>query len=319
MEFIQLKEVSKSFKDVPVLDNINLQIEEGDIFGIIGQSGSGKTTLLNMIAGFIEPTSGEVLYMSKVDNRYKNLTQNLSKIKKFIGYNPQHVSFYPKLTVKENLLHFGYLYGLKKETLMSNAKSLLAFTRLYQHRDKLAEELSGGMQKRLDLSCSLIHKPKFLLLDEPTSDLDPIMEDEIGNLIQEVNKQGVTIVVASHHMDFLERICTKIALIHKGKLKNYGNINAVKEPFLKEDMVINIKIRDNEDKERMIAFAKTLPIKKIVDQGHQLIIYPEDAERTLISLLQTVKRENLYLYDVDLRKPSLNEIFTRVIKEDKIE
>lgn len=315
VEFIQLKGVSKSFKGKTILDNINLTIEEGDIFGIIGQSGSGKTTFLNLIAGFTEPTEGEILYWSKVDHKPKNLNKNLHKIKQFIGYNPQHTSFYPKLTVKENLLHFGNMYNLKKETLYTNAKSLLEFTHLYLHKDMLAEELSGGMQKRLDLSCSLVHKPKYLLLDEPTSDLDFILQEEIAHLIQEVNQQGVTIVIASHHLEFLEKTCNKIAIVHNGKIKSYGNLDHIQKPFLKDDVVINIKARS--EKERIITMIRKLPVKKIIDQGHQLIVYPKDTEKTMLSLLRMIKKENLYLYDVDLRKPSLNEIFFQVANEDQ--
>ncbi len=317
MEVIELKEVSKSFRGTPVLDNINLKINEGDIFGIIGQSGSGKTTLLNLIAGFIEPTDGEILYIPKIDGKSTNLTKNLQKIKKFIGFNPQHTSFYPKLTVKENLMHFGQMYNIKKETLMTNAKSLLEFTRLEKHQKKLADELSGGMQKRLDLACSLVHKPKLLILDEPTSDLDFLIQEEICHLVQEVNKQNVTIVIASHHLEFLEKLCNKIAIVHNGKLKCYGNIGNVQKPFLKEDVVINIKVK--EDKEKIIRLIKKMPIKKIVDQGHQLIVYPIDPKKTMMALLDVAKTNDLYLYDVDLRKPSLNEIFAKVTKGYKTE
>jgi len=314
---IELKGVGKSFRGTPILNNVNLKINEGDIFGIIGQSGSGKTTLLNIIAGFTDPTDGEVLYVSKIDKKPINLTKNLQKIKKFIGFNPQHTSFYPKLTVRENMMHFGQMYNIKKQTLMTNAKSLLEFTRLEKHQKKLADELSGGMQKRLDLACSLVHKPKLLLLDEPTSDLDFLIQEEICHLIQEVNKQNVTIVIASHHLDFLEKLCNKIAIVHDGKIHNYGNIGNVQKPFLKEEMVINIRVK--EDKEKVIGLVKKLPIKKIVDQGHQLIVYPIDPEKTMLALLHAAKKENLYLFDIDLRKPSLNEIFAKVTKGYKTE
>tara|TARA_Y100000310_G_C20663657_1_gene806223 strand:- start:90 stop:1046 length:957 start_codon:yes stop_codon:yes gene_type:complete len=317
VEVIELKGVGKSYRGTPILENINLKINEGDIFGIIGQSGSGKTTLLNLIAGFLDPTDGEVLYVSKIDGKPTNLTKNLSKIKKHIGFNPQHTSFYPKLTVKENLMHFGQMYNIKKQTLMTNAKSLLEFTRLEKHQKKLADELSGGMQKRLDLACSLVHKPKLLLLDEPTSDLDFLIQEEICHLIKEVNKQNVTIVIASHHLDFLEQLCNKIAIVHEGKLKSYGNISSVQKPFLKEDIVINIKVK--EDKAKIIRLIKKLPIKKIVDQGHQLVVYPIDPKKTMMAILDAAKTENLYLYDVDLRKPSLNEIFAKVTKGYKTE
>ena len=314
---IELKGVSKSYRGTPILSNVNLKIEEGDVFGIIGQSGSGKTTLLNMIAGFIEPSEGDVLYKTQIDKDALNLNRHLHKIKKHIGFNTQHTSFYPKLTVKENLMHFGQLYDLKKKTLSNNAQSLLEFTRLEKHHHKLADELSGGMQKRLDLACSLVHKPKLLLLDEPTSDLDFMIQEEIAHLIQEVNKQNVTIIIASHHLDFLEKLCNKIAIVHDGKLKSYGNIGNVQKPFLKEDVVINIRVK--EDKEKVLRMAKQLPIKKIVDQGHQLVIYPTDPKSAMLALLEAVKKEDLFLYDVDLRKPSLNEVFAKVTKGYKTE
>ncbi|MEK6950490.1 MAG: ABC transporter ATP-binding protein, partial [Nanoarchaeota archaeon] len=171
MALLELKEVRKDFGANTILQNVTLSIEEGDIYGVIGESGSGKTTLLNILTGFLEPTEGEVLFLSKITHEPRNLHEHLHRIKKYIGFTPQHNSYYPKLTVKENLLHFGRLYGLNEELLINNIKMLLQFTGLFEHRHKLAEYLSGGMQKRLDVSCSLAHKPKILVLDEPTADL----------------------------------------------------------------------------------------------------------------------------------------------------
>ena len=141
MELIQLKEVSKSHKRKEILRGINLDIQEGEILGLIGQSGSGKTTLLNLIAGFMQPSEGNVSYISKIDHTPKSLHKHFHKIKKNMAFMPQHTSFYPKLTVKENILHFGQLYGVDKKTLVTNAKNLLEFTELYEHRNKLAEHL----------------------------------------------------------------------------------------------------------------------------------------------------------------------------------
>lgn len=227
MELLCLREVGKSFQKMPVLQNVNLIIEEGDILGIIGQSGGGKTTLLNLISGFIEPTEGEVLYHSKVFNEKRDLNENLNKIKKFFGFTPQHNSFYHKLTVRENLWHFGKLYGLDNDTLNNNISNLFNFTKLIDHQDKLADQLSGGMQKRLDISCSLVHKPKVLILDEPTADLDPILQKEILHMLVEVNKQGVTIIIASHQLDSIEQICNKVAIVHGGTIKSHGPINHI--------------------------------------------------------------------------------------------
>lgn len=307
MALLELKEVRKDFSHTTILQNVTLTIDEGDIYGIIGESGSGKTTLLNILTGFMEPTEGEVLFLSRITHEPRNLHEHLPRIKKHIGFTPQHNSYYPKLTVKENLLHFGRLYGLKDELLINNIKTLLQFTGLFEHRNKLAEHLSGGMQKRLDVSCSLAHKPKILVLDEPTADLDPVLQNEILLLLQEVNKQGVTIILASHHLDSIESICNKVAIIHKGHLHSHGLIDEVKKPFLKDYFTINLHPGDS--KEKIIQILKTLPLKKIVDQGSKLIIYPADIDTTIKSLLAYIKEENLYIHDLDLRKPSLAEIF----------
>jgi len=243
----------------------------------------------------------------------QNLNKNFNKIKKHIGYTPQHTSFYPKLTVQENLIHFGRLYGLPKNTILSNAESLLGFTGLSKHKDKLAENLSGGMQKRLDLSCSLIHKPKLLLLDEPTSDLDPVTQEEIVSLIQEVNRQGITVVIASHHLDSLEKICSKLMILHNGTVKSYGDVEEVRKPFQRENFAINIKT--GKDKEKILELLKKLPLISLVEQEHQIIVYPQDVEKVLPLLLKVVKEENLYLHDIDLRETSLNEVFAKLTQE----
>ena len=315
MEFIQLKEVGKSFNKSKVLQGVNVVIEEGDVFGIIGQSGSGKTTLLNMISGFLEPSEGEVVYFSRVDHTPKNLNKNFAKIKKHIGFTPQHTSFYPKLTVHENLIHFGKMYGLDSKTLETNAQSLLEFTGLKGQEKKLAEHLSGGMKKRLDISCSLMHKPKLLILDEPTADLDPITQEEIIDLIRDVNKQGVTVVIASHHLESLERICNKLAIVHNGQVKGYGQMETVLQPYMKDNFTFNVRV--GKDKDRLVNLVRRLPDTKIMDQGHQLAITSRNPELAMVALMRIIKQENLYLHDLDLHKPSLREVLTKIAQQEK--
>jgi ABC-2 type transport system ATP-binding protein len=310
VELIQLKEVGKQYKKLGILQNVNLTVNEGDIVGVIGQSGSGKTTLLNLIGGYIRPSQGTVSYFSRIDHTPKELKKHFHKIKKHIGFTHQHYSFYPKLTVKENLIHFGKLMGVKGPTLVENAVSLLKFTGLYEHKGKLADQLSGGMQKRLDIACSLIHKPRILLLDEPTADLDPILQDDIIRLIQEVNEQGITVIMASHDLQSVERICTKIAMVNRGTVYDFGHLEDVRRPFLKRNISINIET--GQDREKMIALARQLPVNRIIDQGHRLVLEPADASQTLHALLQLAEQENLSLHDIDVRRPSLSEIFQQI-------
>ena len=317
MELLKVKGVTKEYKNHRVLDDVNIIVEEGDLIGVIGQSGSGKTTLLNIMAGFIEPTEGEITYFSKIDQSDKNLHKNFHKIKKYMGFTPQHNSFYHKLSVVENLLHFGELYGIPHQTLITNIKSLIEFMHLEDDKHKLAEQLSGGMQTRLDISCSLVHKPKILILDEPTSDLDPILQKDVLNLLQQVNKQGVTIVLASHNLESIENICNKVAFIQKGKVITQGLIDDIKKPYLRDHFTITLK--SGLDKDRLLARLKTVPLQKIVDEGKTLIIYPTQVEKAVASLLTIIKEENLYLHDMDLRKPSLSEVFEKLAVQDQIE
>lgn len=315
MKLIELKEVSKKFGNNSILEEVNITIEEGDIWGIIGRSGSGKTTLLNLVAGFLEPTNGEVLHSFSVTEAPQSLHANLHKIKEQIGYAPQHNSFYPKLTVMENLLHFGQLYKLPKETLQNNIKGLLQATGLTEHQHKLAEHLSGGMQKRLDIACSLVHKPRILVLDEPTADLDPVLQKEIMNFLAQVNKQGVTLIIASHHLNLMEKFCNKVAIVHQGRVHSNGYLEEIRKPFLKDNFTISLS--PGENKERFISILKTLPVDKIIDRQQHLIIHPKNITKTITGLLTMIQEENLYLHDLDIRRPSLDEIFEIITQEIK--
>ena len=310
VRFIEIKGVSKKFGKDVVLQDVNLTIEQGDIFGIIGKSGSGKTTLLNLISGFLDPSQGAVSYVSSVDQSEKDLHDHFKRIKRHIGFTPQHSAVYPKLTILENLYHFGSMYGLKKETLQRNAENLLHFTNLFQHKNKISEQLSGGMLKRLDIACSLMHKPKLLFLDEPTANLDPIMERDIINLIKAVNEQGITVVVASHHLESIERVSSKFAIIEKGVVQSYGDMDAVRKPYLQD--TIRINVRAGKDNTKVVEIAKELDVSRILDSGHQITLFPTNTGSTITKLLQRLQDEGLSMDDIELRKLSLKDVFHRI-------
>lgn len=314
MEILQIKEVTKAFDNKIILDRIDFSINEGDIFGIIGQSGSGKTTLLNLLIGFYEPDEGKVLY--KLDHKKaKEIHKNLPEVKRKFGFAAQISSFYPKLTIKENLLHFGKLYGVKKSVIEKNKDNLLEFTELKDHQNQLAEHTSVGMQKRLDLSCSLIHKPKVLFLDEPTADLDPVLQKEILHLIKHANKQGITVIIASHHLNDIEQICNKVALLHNGKITTWGTLEKVKRPYLKKDNAIHIKAGGYHKK--LLRHIKHLPDSRIIDKGNSLIIFSPEIQDTLYRLIRLAHKEKIAFEDLDIKKPSLQEVFEIIIKKDK--
>ena len=231
---IQFRNIKKSFGKRLILDRVNLEINEGEIFGIIGMSGSGKSTILNLLIGYYEPEKGNILFYSYKDKKYKSAVKNIIELRKTFGFAAQDPSFYPKLTVEENLLHFGSLYGLPKKVLKENAKHLLELAELYDARKQLAQTLSGGMEKRLSVACSLIHNPKVLILDEPTADLDPIRRKETWELIKEFHKKGTTIIIASHFLSELEPVCTRIAILHNHKISVVGTPAQLRKHYHKK-------------------------------------------------------------------------------------
>ena len=181
--------ISKSFNGTPVIESADFDVNKGEIFGIIGMSGAGKTTLLNLLVGFLKPDQGDVVF-TLPDNSNISIVKQTDLVKKFFGFSTQSPSFYPKLTVIENLEHFGTLAGIPERKIRTRAKELLRLVGLSPAQDVIAEKLSGGMQKRLDIACALMHNPEVLILDEPTADLDPIMRKQLWQLIKDINKEN---------------------------------------------------------------------------------------------------------------------------------
>lgn len=216
-QVLVVKHLYKVFGKKIVLKNITFSVNKGDILGIIGMSGSGKTVLLKTIMNFFQPNSGQILYKGKP------ITKPTAK--KVFGFSVQESSFYPELTVKENLFHFGRLYRMTDNEIKKRAHELLKMLELHSAENKLASQLSGGMQKRLDIACAMIHKPEMLLLDEPTEELDLLRKNEVLKLINSINKKGVTVLIASLPLE-VEQICNKIIFIDKGAMVSTNDIKS---------------------------------------------------------------------------------------------
>ncbi|MFH0831855.1 MAG: ABC transporter ATP-binding protein [archaeon] len=308
---LKIENLKRNFGRKEVLKGISLDINEGEIFGIIGMSGSGKSVLLKTIVHFWKPTSGKVTY--------KNSDTKKFGFRKQFGFSTQESCFYPELSVQENLMHYGRLYGLKRKEIKERIKNLLAMLELEGCAKQTASELSGGMQKRLDIACSLVHKPKLLLLDEPTVELDPILRREVMNLIHKINKEEkVTILMASHLLGGIEAMCSNIAILHEGKAVKIGNPTKLREEYGKHEE-IHIRLASNNCGK----IAKLLEQKKRVlgidsiTANSILTIYCSDAEKILPQILGILKGMKEKIIDLHVSKPSLTEVFTSIIKEHR--
>ena len=229
-ELIQFKEVTKSFGKNVVLDSINLTIPEGKIVGIIGASGEGKSTILKLLASFYKPTKGEIFYKKKDIFRHKSI------ISKLFGLSIEDGSFYEKLSVKENLIHFGRLYGVKASILKKRVEELMNLVGLTYAKDTLAKNLSLGMKKRLDVGCALIHNPSILILDEPTADLDPLLREQMMHLIKQINSHGTTVILTTQLLLEAEDLCDTIAVLFNEKIIEQGTPSKINKKYDCKDL-----------------------------------------------------------------------------------
>lgn len=306
-DILDFRDVRKEFRKKVVLDGVNFSVKQGEIFGVIGLSGSGKTTLFNSLIGFLELEEGEISYFH--DNNKILITKDNDIIKKDFGFATQNSSFYPKLTTLENLDHFGALYKINKKVRRSYTEYLLKLVDLYEARHTVSSSLSGGMQKRLTIACSLIHNPRVLILDEPTADLDPYLRNKTWDIIKNINKQGTTVIISSHFLEEVDILCDRIAVLHNGVILEVGTSDELKNKYSKnEEIEFETKPGDYSKIHKKIVQAR-LPVEKILKKDRKLVLYTPKPELTLRRLMDILKKQNEELIDLNVNKPSLAEVF----------
>ena len=309
-----VENIGKSFGKKKILSDISFEVKPGEIIGVIGASGSGKTTLLNMLVGFVSPDTGDVKFkdprMIADEAIYHSVLKKQRKFKNVYGFAAQVPSFYEKLTVEENLKYFGDLYKLSKEVLISNTESLLRLIDLESSANILGKNLSGGMERRLDIACSLIHNPKILIMDEPTSDLDPLLRRSIWSLVKQINKKGTTVIISSHHLNELETLCDKIAVIKNGKLVDFSAPEDLKNKYLKHQEIIVVSQPGNyQELAKVIKQKFSKEIKKIEKRGTELVLLCTEHKTILDQLVKTIESKKEKIEELRLVKPSLNQVF----------
>jgi ABC-2 type transport system ATP-binding protein len=228
--------LTKVFGGLIAVDQVSIRIEKGEIFGLVGPDGAGKTTLLRMLCNLITPTSGQmkILNMGSKDAR---------KAVESFGYMPQRFSLYGDLTVMENINFFGAMYNLDRRTIQSRADEILEMTNLIKFKNRLADNLSGGMKQKLALTCALVSRPGMLILDEPTYGVDPESRKDFWRVLYDLNRAGMTILVSTAYMDEAE-LCQKVAFMDRGKIAAVDTPGNIKSQFPYKILEVKSEIRD---------------------------------------------------------------------------
>lgn len=219
---IETQNLSRRFGNFTAVDEVNIQIQEGDIFGFLGPNGSGKTTLIRMLCGILRPSSGTATVLGH------DIVRESESVKRAIGYMSQQFSLYADLTVMENLRFYAGIYGIPRRERTQRIEEVIDIVGINAFRRRLAGALSGGWKQRLALACALVHRPRMLFLDEPTAGIDPVARRDLWNLLFDLAGQGVTFFVTTHYMDEAER-CSHVSYIYYGRLIAYGTPNELKQ------------------------------------------------------------------------------------------
>jgi ABC-2 type transport system ATP-binding protein len=314
-----IKGVNKSFKDNHVLKGISFTINKGEVLGLIGSSGAGKTTLLNILVGFIPPDRGAVHFTQYLANKQPRIFTVSDKplaVNKSYGFASQNPSFYEKLTVRENLAYFGRMYGLGGHAIKANSDILLRLMELQASQHVLAKDLSGGMKRRLDIACALIHNPGVLILDEPTADLDPVLRTQIWEIVKRINMRGTTVILSSHHLNELDTLCNRIAILKDGQLVDIDTPDKLKLKYTKVQELMIESYPGNYDS--LIPDLKGQNVLGLSREGTYLTIRTEEPQRIIKAVISLLDRRKEQLIDIKLNKPNLDDVFVHIYNPKQV-
>ncbi|MEN3186436.1 MAG: ABC transporter ATP-binding protein [Atribacterota bacterium] len=303
---IQTMGLTKEFNGFKAVDNLNLKVERGDIYGFLGPNGAGKSTTIMMLLGLIPPTSGKI-YLLGEDLRPRNVA-----IKRKIGVVSENQYFYKEMTAQEYLAFFGELYQVPN--VEKRIESLLEAVGLKNDRNKKVGAYSKGMQQKLAFARALLHDPELLILDEPVANLDPTSIKQIRDLIEEENRLGRTIFVSSHLLSEVERLCKKVAIINRGRLLAEDTMENIKRR-LTDTVVFDVEVdRDCTDLEGELA---SLPfVKHALCRGHHLEVELKTDWDYRIELSRFLYEKRLLVLSMRAKEMSLEEAFITITQQN---
>ena len=301
---IQIQNLVKRYGSLLALDHLNLSIQEGEIFGLLGPNGSGKTTAINCLLALLKYDKGSVTIMGKP------MKPDSYEIKREIGVVMQEVAVFDQMTVRENIDYFCGLYIREKSRRKKRVEEAIEFVGLEDYTKTRPGKLSGGLQRRLNIACGIVHRPKLIILDEPTVAVDPQSRNRILEGIQELNRQGSTIIYTSHYMEEVEQICSRIAIIDHGRVLASGTKEELKN-MIKTGETITIEAVALEPE----YLADIRGLSHVFDVSYKdqvLVIRCSKAKHNLVSVLNYLREKDIAFGKVFSELPTLNDVFLEI-------
>lgn len=302
---VKVKNLFKTFGKVEALSGVDLEIEKGTIFGLLGPNGAGKTTLVRILTTLLKPSRGSA-FVGGYDVEKKG-----SKVREIIGLTGQFAAIDDNLTGFENLELVGWLYHLPRDQVKKRANDLLSKFELIEAGSRLAKTYSGGMKRRLDLSLSLMGNPQILLLDEPTTGLDPRSRIELWEIIKNLVREGTTILLTTQYLEEADQLADKIAVIDKGKIIALGTSGELKSQVGGEVIELHVKEKDRamEVSQAISPFGDS---QAYVEEGSRIILPVSKGALALTNIIRRLDGSGVHIVDIVLRKPTLDEVFLKL-------
>jgi ABC-2 type transport system ATP-binding protein len=298
MIVLKVSDIRKSYGKREVLHGINMMVWEQDVYGLLGPNGAGKSTLLNIIVNLITEYKGAIKIYGKKIKRLSMFD---------IGFVPQDLAIYEDLSAYQNVKFFGSLYKLSGKKLDAKCEAALKMVGLWEQRKKKPASFSGGMKRRLNIACSIVHEPKLIILDEPTVGIDPQSRNYILESIKELNNQGATIIYTSHYMEEVEAICSKVAIIDDGQIVENGLISGIKSKFQRNNCYECLLEAD-------VSIDSVFPARLIADTNvfdNRVIVTFKDDYPNVEEVVALVKNKEA-LISIGKYRPNLEDIFLEI-------
>jgi ABC-2 type transport system ATP-binding protein len=301
MKPLTLDRVTKVYGNTTAVDNINIEVGQGEIYALLGANGAGKTTTMRMVLGLINPDSGRIQYNG---HTYSN------DIMRILGYLPEERGLYPKVRVCDQILYLAQLKGMKKKDADSNLKMWLEKFSVPEYYNKKVEELSKGNQQKIQFIAAIIHRPQILVLDEAFSGLDPVNVELLKETVKELRNDGASIVFSTHRMEHVEELCRNVCILHKSRTVLTGNIKEIKKSLPKERIMLSTT-------DEVHGLSDISGINKVIrhEFGYELHMTNEEAAGQVLQ--KAMEQSTVQRFEI--MEPTLNEIFIKAVGGDKHE